>query len=220
LIAPLGFGIWNGPRWSSTQTIVVRNVSSRRLRIGVSAIARGESESLGFTVEPSHLVLRVGRSARVKVTVRVPFAPRERVATGVLAIVPDGGVTLRVPWAIGFRHYAGTLLARVRLQKDHFPPSDTSPAVLEIQAGRLVDDHGVQVEPVSRLDVLLYAGSGRFVGRLARLRDLLPGSYSFGITGRDPAGRKLSPGRYELRLVAWPTLPGKPSRTKVRFTIE
>jgi hypothetical protein len=216
----LGFGIWTGPKWTSTRTIVVRNVSTRRLRMSIVPVARGESESRGVTVKPSRLVLRVGRSATVKVTVRVPFAPRERVATGVVAITPDGGTTLRVPWAIGFRQYAGTLLARVRLQKDTFSPSDVTPTVLEIQAGRLVEDNGVQVEPVSRLDILLYDASGRFVGKLARLRDLLPGSYSFGITGRDPEGRKLPPGRYELRLVAWPTLAGNPSRAKVKFAIQ
>jgi hypothetical protein len=217
----LGFGTWEGPAWSSTRTLVVRNVSSRRLRLSVSALPTGgESELLAFTVKPSHLTIRAGRSAEVTLRVRLAAVPREAVATGVIEVVPDGGQRLRVPWAIGFRHYAGTLLARVRLRDEKFKPSDVTPTVLEIQAGRLVDDQGVQVQPVSRLDILLYDATGRFVGLLARVRDLLPGSYSFGITGRDPAGTKLEPGRYELRLVAWPTLSGKPSRALVRFEIE
>jgi hypothetical protein len=30
----------------------------------------------------------------------------------------------------------------------------------------------------------------------------LPGRYAFGLTGRGPAGKRLRPGRYELRLTA------------------
>ena len=80
----------------------------------------------------------------------------------------------------------------------------------------------MQIEAVSRLDVLLYTSAGRFVGVLARLRNLLPGSYSFGITGRGPTSARLPAGGYELRLAAWPTLPkdAAPSRAQVRFTIK
>jgi hypothetical protein len=129
---------------------------------------------------------------------------------------------LRVPWALSFRQYSANLLAHVSLNKKSFEPSDTSPALLTIQAGNLVRDHGLQIQPVSRLDVLLYDSSGRFIGTLARLRNLLPGAYSFGITGRGPTSLQLPPGGYELRLAAWPTLPrdGKPSRARVRFQIE
>ena len=52
------------------------------------------------------------------------------------------------------------------------------------------------------------------------MNDLLPGAYAFGITGRGPAGAKLPPGGYEVRLVAWPVLGGKPSRARVPFRIE
>ena len=36
----------------------------------------------------------------------------------------------------------------------------------------------------------------------ARLRDLLPGRYAFGLTGRGPGGKVLQPGTYVLRLRA------------------
>jgi hypothetical protein len=57
---------------------------------------------------------------------------------------------------------------------------------------------------------------------MARLRNLLPGSYSFGITGRGPTSAQLAPGGYELRIAAWPTLPldAQPSRARVSFRIE
>jgi hypothetical protein len=51
------------------------------------------------------------------------------------------------------------------------------------------------------------------------MRDLLPGAYAFGITGRGPAGGRLPRGGYEVRLVAWPVLGGRPSRKRVPFTI-
>ena len=40
------------------------------------------------------------------------------------------------------------------------------------------------VEGRNGLDVLLYTAGGRYIGLLARVRDLLPGTYSFGLTGR------------------------------------
>jgi hypothetical protein len=94
--------------------------------------------------------------------------------------------------------------------------------VLTVQAGNLVRDAGLQIQPVSRLDILLYTASGRYIGVMARLRNLLPGSYSFGITGRGPTSVQLAPGSYELRLAAWPTLPldAQPSRAQVSFRIE
>ena len=91
-----------------------------------------------------------------------------------------------------------------------------------MQVGDVLDLAGTpQIEPVSRLDVLLYGADGSFRGVMARLRDLLPGSYSFGITGRGPSSAVLAPGRYELRLAAWPTLPAQapPSRATVRFEV-
>ncbi|MFL5962047.1 MAG: S8 family serine peptidase [Gaiellaceae bacterium] len=218
----LGFGIWEGPRWHATRTVVVRNVSTRRLQLSLSPVADGESEALKFKVVPDRLVLGIGRSARVQVTVTAPAAPRVRLITGVLQISAAGSETLRVPWALGFRRYAANLVPRVTLSDSSFKPSDANPAILTVQAGNLVRDHGLQIQPVSRLDVLLYTSSGRYIGVMARLRNLLPGSYSFGITGRGPTSARLAPGAYELRLAAWPTLPrdSKPSRARVSFRIE
>jgi Subtilase family len=220
--ATLGFGIWGGPRWHATRTIVVRNVSTRRLQISLSAAARGESEALVIKVVPNHLSLRIGRAAKVQVTVTAASAPTTPLVTGVVQVAPSGSETLRVPWAITFGRSTASLLPHVSLSESSFKPSDTSPAVLTIQAGNLVRDHGIQIEPVSRLDILLYTASGRFAGVLDRLRNLLPGSYSFGITGRGPSSAPLPPGRYELRFVAWPTLPksARPSRAQVSFRIE
>jgi hypothetical protein len=91
-----------------------------------------------------------------------------------------------------------------------------------VQAGTIVHDDGLQIQAVSRLDILLYSAGGRYLGVMARLRDLLPGSYSFGITGRGPTSLRLPAGSYELRLAAWPTLPldAKPDRAQVSFKLK
>jgi hypothetical protein len=185
-------------------------------------VVDGESEALKFKVVPDRLVLGIGRSARVEVTVTAPAAPRARLITGVLQVSAAGSETLRVPWALSFRRYSANLVPRVTISDTSFKPSDTNPAVLTVQAGNLVRDYGLQIQPVSRLDVLLYTATGRYIGVMARLRNLLPGSYSFGITGRGPTSVQLAPGSYELRLAAWPTLPldAKPSRARVSFRIE
>jgi hypothetical protein len=220
--ATLGFGIWQSKRWHATRTIVVRNVSTRRLQLSVAAVANGESEALKFTVKPQHLLLGAGRAHRVRITVTAASRPNAAVLTGAIEIAPSGSETLRVPWALRFRTYAQSLLGRVVLSDKSFKPSDTNPAVLNIQAGTLVQDGGLQIQPVSRLDVLLYSAGGRYLGVMARLRNLLPGSYSFGITGRGPTSARLAPGGYELRVAAWPTLPrdAKPSRAQTSFRIE
>ncbi|HZO35033.1 MAG TPA: S8 family serine peptidase [Gaiellaceae bacterium] len=218
----LGFGIWQGRHWHGTRTIVVHNVSSRALQLSISVVANAESEALGFTVKPDRLLLGIGRAARVKIRIVAPTAPHEQTVTGVVRIAPAGSEPLRVPWAVAFSRPTQSLLAKVSMSAHAFKQSDTRPAVLTVQAGNLVRREGsLLVQPVSRLDVLLYTAGGRYVGLLARLRDLLPGAYSFGITGRGPSSAPLAPGAYELRLAAWPTLPNdaQPSRAKVRFSV-
>ena len=182
----------------------------------------GESEALQFTVRPKHLVLPEGRSKRVTVTVRASAPPPSAAVDGVIQLEPAAGQPLRVPWALVFEAPRQSLLGRVSIDRASFAPSDTRPAVLTVQAGAVAARGGLQIEAVSRLDILLYTASGRFVGVMARLRDLLPGTYSFGITGRGPNSIVLAPGGYELRLAAWPTLPlrATPSRAKLRFRVQ
>jgi hypothetical protein len=67
------------------------------------------------------------------------------------------------------------------------------------------------VRPLSQLDVDLWRGGER-IGLLARLRDVLPGRYAFGLTGRGPRGGPLARGLYRLRVVARP--PDGPAEAK------
>ena len=52
-----------------------------------------------------------------------------------------------------------------------------------------------------------------------RLRDLLPASVAIALTGRDPTGAPLDPGRYRVRLVAIPTSDGPATSRTIPFTI-
>jgi len=125
-----------------------------------------------------------------------------------------------VPWAIPFGRDRAPLLSAVRLSKKSFKPSDTTPAVLSFRAGGLAPGKdGVQVQPVGRLDMLLTNDSGSDLGLLVRMRDLLPGSYAFGLTGRDPNGNTLPAGNYDLTLIAFPPDHSRPTFRKVTFTV-
>ncbi len=94
-------------------------------------------------------------------------------------------------------------------------------ALLALVVGAVMRSRaGDEIRPVARLDIELVGADGTSLGVLARLRDLLPGRYAFGITGRDPEGDTLPPGPYRLRLRAFPTDDGPPSRRAVRFRIK
>jgi hypothetical protein len=112
------------------------------------------------------------------------------------------------------------LIGEAQLSALAFKPSDASPAVLLTQVGAIeTADGGVSIEPVTRLDIHLLDPKGRDLGLLARLRDVLPGRYAFGLTGRGPNGGVLHPGRYSLRLLAFPAAGGPAVGRSVKFTI-
>ncbi|HJV29648.1 MAG TPA: hypothetical protein VJ645_03950, partial [Gaiellaceae bacterium] len=134
----------------------------------------------------------------------------------------EGTTSLRIPWAVTFGPASTKLIGSVQLREASFVPSDVSPALLTLRAGKVLrTGAGEQIRPVRRLDVDLLQANGKRIGLLARLRDLIPGHVAIGITGRDPDGALLKPGRYRLRLSAWPTeAGGRPSRAVVRFRIK
>ncbi len=218
----LALGAWTGPDWRATQTITVRNVSTRRLRVSLTARPEGgESEVLALRLEPSQLVLRQGASRTITLTAALAAAPTDDVGAGSIEVSADGGRALRIPWVIDYRPVQAPLLGDASISDPSFAPADSAPVRLTVQAGSVVRRGAdVEIRPVSRLDVQLWSADGKGLGLLARVRDLLPGRYTFGLTGRDPDGAKLPAGRYRLRLVAWPTLPGKPSVKSLMFIVE
>jgi hypothetical protein len=127
---------------------------------------------------------------------------------------------VRVPWAIAVPVTGRPLLRAVRISSGSFRPSDASPAVLTIVAGRIDGTpERPQLLPLELLEVQLQR-NGKPLGTLARLRDVLPGRYAFGITGRRLNGRRLRAGEYELRVVATPAGGGDADERTIRFEVE
>src|SRR5262249_4988225 len=150
----------------------VRNVSSRRVPVRVTA--PGEFDPLVVSVKPSKpFLLKVGQVRRITVTVTGAAPLPLRGVTGAIAVT-TGSRPLRIPWAIAFPRDRNPV-PRASISPPVFKPSDIDPAILRVRAGSVLGANGVEIVPLSRLDVLLYNGRGAFVGVLARLRDLLPG---------------------------------------------
>jgi subtilisin family serine protease len=215
----LSFGrATHGSGWHATRRLVVRNLSSRRLTVEFAADRRdrGGARALVFAFAPAQVRIRPHGIATIYAAVRA-LAPIGNPVEGLLTIRPRGSNAIHVPWLITVQPRRDELLSSIRLSSRAFRPSDTAPAVLSFQAGRIAA--GRQLEPVALLVLHLRGSHGERLGILAQLRDLLPGRFTVGLTGRDADGDTLEPGKYRLVLKAYPTGQGPPTETIVPFTI-
>ena len=184
------------------------------LRADVESFTKGAA-AISFSVRPDRFVLRPGRSRRVQVQALVTSEPSGRAsAEGVVVFRGEGTTALRVPWAVTFGAASTNLIGAVQLKEPSFVPSDVSPALLTLRAGKVLrTGAGEEIRPVRRLDVELLRANGERIGLLARLRDLIPGHVAIGITGRDPDGGAAGAGPLSpeaLRLAdrgRWPAEP-------------
>jgi Subtilase family/PA domain len=219
----LALGRAKGVGWQTATEVVVRNVSTRTLKLsGTVRTIREGAATLSFSVKPDRFALGPGRSRRVQVAAIATTEPQgDRAAEGVVLFTASGTRPLRIPWAITFDQPTTNLIGAVRLSARAFRPSDDRPTLLTLRAGTVTrTPQGEEIRPVRRLDVELVRANGERLGMLTRLRDLIPGHVAIGLTGRDPDGEILDPGAYRLRLTAWPTEPGgSPSRADVRFRV-
>ena len=198
--------------------IRLRNVTSRRLTVFVDT-GQHHKPRVPLSLSSRRVELEPGASAALEVRARLLSIVRAESATGTLTLTPVGGTPVRVPWSVVLRPPTG-LLGPLSLSQRAFKPSERKPAIVLLRAGRVVPTpRGTEVVPVLRLDVELRTAGGKRLGLLARLRDLLPGRYAFGLTGHGPTGKLLEPGRYQLRVLAWPTGGGPPSTQATKFTI-
>jgi hypothetical protein len=204
-------------------SFTLTNLSTRPLRVRLFANTLDEgAAAVDFRVRPTRVRLFRGRSVTVHVSAITSSAPNGSTPTdGAIVARVEGGGGIRIPWAIAFGPADVNLLQAAKLSARSFAASDTKPALLSLDAGRvLVVDGRIELRPVSRLDVQLWRANGTEVGTLARLRDVLPGRYTFGLTGRDPNGGTLPAGAYEIRVVAYPVDSGRASRRKLAFTLK
>jgi len=216
--ATIAFGRAAGPGWARSLTLAVRNTSTRWLRVYLSAPS--PSRDLALSLDPKTLTIAPGQSADVQVSARLARAASAPVISGTLTVAPLAGLELRVPWAVVTAPVQPDLIGSAQLSAKAIKPSDVSPAVLLVQLGRVDSGPaGVTLEPVERLDIRLLDHAGRDLGLLSRLRDVLPGRYAFGITGRGPNGGELPLGQYTLRLLAFPAAGGAAVTRSVVFTL-
>jgi len=183
-------------------TFTLRNLSARAAEVAVSP-----------PLDVMHM--RAGASVVVHVTAAPTLAGAGEVVARVAGATP-----VRVPWAIAPGESPVELIRFAVLSSHAFKPSDTAPVVLSLDAGRVLDVAGrPEILPLRRLDIELWRAGGGRVGVLARMRDVLPGRYTFGLTGRALDGRRLAPGRYVVRVVAYPVDGGPASSRRLGFVL-
>jgi hypothetical protein len=216
----LDFGPAARKNWHSVQKLTIRNLSTRYLRLR-AAVPQSGGAGLALQASPERFRLRPG--GQITIRVKASFAGTPGTAPpaeGTIEIGARSTTHVRVPWAIPFGRDRSPLLSSVRLSEKSFKPSDTTPAVLSFQAGGLgVGSSGAEIKPVGRLDMQLTSAYGTSLGLLVRMRDLLPGRYAFGLTGRDPQGNRLPGGDYTLALTAVPPDGSRATIRTVKFTI-
>ena len=218
----LALGRSTGAGWRVNASFTVTNLSTRtiHLALGVRTQDQGAA-AVDFTLHPTQINLTTGRSVLVRLSAITASSPSgSATADGAVLVAVRGGGQIRVPWAIAFGRSGVDLIGSATLSAKTFGYSDTKPALLAIDAGRVLEVEGKpEIRPLSRLDVVLRRADGTLVGLLARLRDVLPGRYTFGLTGRGPDGQRLPPGDYVLGVLAYPVDQGPPSTRRIPFSL-
>lgn len=218
----LALGRSTGAGWRVKASFTLTNLSTRTVRAAVSVRTQDEgAAAVDFNISPNGVRVAPGHSVLVHVNALTASAPSgNSTADGMVVVNIAGGGGVHVPWAIAFGGNDVDLIPQASLSAKSFKASDVTPALLSIDAGRVLDVGGrPEVRPLSLLDVDLWRADGTRVGLLVRLRDVLPGRYTFGLTGRDPSGQLLPPGNYVVKIIGYP-VEGRPlSRRRLPFTL-
>ncbi len=183
------------------QAIRVRNLSSRRVPVRI----RSAETPSGVEVTPLRvqMLLAPGQARDVRVRFELEDFEPGQVGGGEVEIVVRGSPVARVPYVFSRPSPNVDLLSQVSLQTTGERTTDVTPSVVSFVAGAIGDAADPAIRPVGELEVQLWRG-GRFRGVLSVRRELLPGRYAFGLTGRGPRGERLPRGNYVVRLVARP----------------
>jgi hypothetical protein len=190
------------------------NLSSRTVRATLAIRTQHEgAATVDFTVRPRRVALAPGHSVAVRVDALTASPATGSVAAdGAVVADVDGGGSVRVPWVLAF----------APRPLDPIVSASIAPSTLRltVDAGRVATVAGRrQIQPLARLDIGLSTPAGRPLGLLARIRDVLPGRYTFQLTGRSAGGAALRPGRYVAAVVAYPADGGLPGRRNLEFVL-
>ena len=220
--ATLALGRSTGAGWRAEASFTLTNLSPRAVHVSLGVGTQDEgAAAVDFTLHPTSIHLRAGHTVLVKIgAVTASAASGTSTADGAIVARVAGGGQIRVPWAIAFGPDDAGLVTHAALSATSFTASDVTPALLTLDAGSVLSVSGEpEIRPLSQLDVDLWRADGTRVGLLARLRDVLPGRYTFGLTGRGPDGQLLPPGGYVVRVVAYPVDGQPPSRSRLPFVL-
>ncbi len=197
----ISFGVAIGSS-GAERILRITNTSTRRVAVSVGTAAIAP-KGVEITVDPQRVRIRAGRSAEVVVRAdTADLSPEAGAATGELVLRIADSPEVHVPWAVAVPDDVD-LVSRLTLETTGTRLSDATPAALSFVAGSVAATPDPQVRAVELLEVELWRRGTR-VGLLARRRELLPGRYTFGLTGRGPTGERLARGTYAIRLVAHP----------------
>jgi hypothetical protein len=216
----LAFPLLRGRRSQAGLKIELKNLGKRKQLVAAYAHSEGSPNWLRVQVRPNRVLIKAGRHAIIRVRVRLVGKRLGSSAQGTIALLLSGGRTLHVPWAVRTVK-AGqiNLISRATLSRHRLSPTDKAPTILALGLGSVIGVQEREIKAATRVDVELWNADGRYLGVLARLRDVLPGHYVFGLTGLNPAGAALAPGDYRLRIVAVPSGGGKSSIRVLRITV-
>jgi hypothetical protein len=196
----LSFGV--AGKDGAERVLHITNVSTRRLAvsIGNTAIA---PKGVEIAVDPQRVRIRPGRTADVVVRANTSqLSSVAGAATGDLVLRTGDSPDVHVPWAVAVPAPVD-LVSRIRIEMTGTRVADATPTALSFVAGSVSATPEPQVRSVELLDVELWRGETR-LGLLARRRELLPGRYTFGLTGRGVTGARLRRGTYTIHLLAFP----------------
>ena len=217
---PLTFPLLRGARKQATLEFGLRNLGAIKLSAALSVGREGNPDWVRVRVSPSRLLIRGLHRRRVKLRVDLVGKNRGSSAQGTVTLLLSGGQVLHVPWSVRYASGRSDLISSASLSRRSVSASDSTAEVLTLGLGRVSGSRERRIEPATKVEVALWNGAGRYLGVLARMRDVLPGHYVFGLTGRSPAGATLAPGDYRLRVAAFPSGGGKVSMRTLRFTIK
>jgi hypothetical protein len=216
----LVFPLMRGARKQATLALALRNLAANKLVVAVSASCEGNPDWVRIRVSSRRLL--IGAHGRKTIKLRVDLVGKDRgsSAQGTVTLLLSSGQVLRVPWSFRYASGGSKLISEASLSHHAFSASGGATEVLTLGLGRVSGTLKRRIEPAVKVEVGLWNEEGRFLGVLVRMRDVLPGRYVFGLTGRNPAGATLASGDYRLRITVFPSGGGKASVRSLRFTIE
>lgn len=216
----LTFPLLRGARKQATLQFGLRNLGTSEIVVAVSVSREGSPDWVRVRAWPARLLIRGGKRRSIKLRVDLVGENRGSSAQGTVTLLLGNGQVLHVPWSVRFAAGPSDLISTASLSRRTVSASDSAAEVLTLGLGRVSGTWQRRIEPAAKVEVALWNGAGRYLGVLARMRDVLPGHYVFGLTGRSPAGATLAPGDYRLRISAFPSGGGKVSIRSLRFTIK